>query len=164
MPLRRTPRRGVSTGSGYGEGDGLGHNLPCISRRARHTGRAVKSLAAKSFALIACLHLMGGHWVALKTVAWVGMFVENQRSGSLVEALEKTFDGQHPCALCCAIEKGQKDEGEKRPVELVSKVNAVLAPVVELPPLASAAIVYSEHVGAPSSIRLPLPSPPPWVA
>ncbi len=124
----------------------------------------MKSLAAKSLALIACLHLVGGHWVALKTVAWVGMFVENQRSGSLVEALEKTFDGQHPCALCCVIEKGQQDEGEKRPVELVSKVNAVLAPLVELPPLASVPVVYPERAEVPSSLRLPLPSPPPWCA
>lgn len=125
---------------------------------------AVKSLAAHSLALIACLHLVGGHWLALNTVAWVGMFVENQRSGSLVEALEKTFDGQHPCSLCHAIEKGQQDEGEKRPVELTAKVNAVLASLVELPPLASTAHVYFVRGDVPSSIRLPLPSPPPWRA
>ncbi|NLT70610.1 MAG: hypothetical protein GXX91_07930 [Verrucomicrobiaceae bacterium] len=124
----------------------------------------MKSLAAHSLALIACLHLVGGHWLALNTVAWVGMFVENQRDGSLVEALEKTFDGQHPCALCHAIEKGQQDEGEKRPVELTSKVNAVLAPLVELPPLASTAHVYFERGDVPYSIRLSRPSPPPWCA
>jgi len=124
----------------------------------------VRFPAAKSFALIACLHLMGGHWFALQTVAWVGMFVENRREAPLTEALEKTFDGEHPCSLCCVVKKGLQEEGEKRPVELVSKVNAVLNPAVELPPPVSVALVYFETPGESSSIRLPLPSPPPWRA
>ncbi len=132
-------------------------------RRSPHC-LAVKSLAAHSLALIACLHLVGGHWLALNTVAWVGMFVENQRDASLVEALEKTFDGQHPCSLCNAIEKGQQDEGEKRPAELTAKVNAVLASRIELPVPGSTAHVYFERGEVPSSLRLPRPSPPPWCA
>lgn len=138
------------------------HSFSLQSARGSSHCLAVKSLAAKFLALVACLHMMGGHWIALKTVAWVGMFVENQRNTSLVEALEKTFDGQHPCALCCAIEKGQQDEGEKRPVELVYKWNAVLAPPGELPPMASSPLIYPEHTESPRLILLPLPSPPPW--
>lgn len=107
---------------------------------------------------------MGGHWFALNTVAWVGMFVENQRSGSLVEAIEKTFDGQHPCALCSVIEKGQKDEGEKRSVKFSTQVNAVLTSLVELPRPGWSAHVYYERRDVPASIRLPRPSPPPWRA
>jgi hypothetical protein len=38
------------------------------------------------------------------------MLLNNSRSGSLKEAVSKTFDGEHPCCLCKAIKKGQAEE------------------------------------------------------
>jgi len=49
-----------------------------------------------------CLTL-GLHWTALQSAAWAGMVVKHCRSGTFAEALVKTFDGKHPCALCKVV-------------------------------------------------------------
>ena len=53
---------------------------------------------------------IGLHWGFLQSVAWMGMVVNYSRDGSFVTAVEKTFDGEHPCALCKVIAKGKKSE------------------------------------------------------
>ena len=59
-------------------------------------------------AALACS--IGLHWGFLQSVAWVGMVVNYSQDGTVGEALAKTFDGKHPCALCKAIAKGKKSE------------------------------------------------------
>jgi hypothetical protein len=59
------------------------------------------------FALVATL---GVHWVLLQTVAWTTMLASNLQSGSLHDAMTKTFDGEHPCCLCKAIAAAKKSE------------------------------------------------------
>jgi hypothetical protein len=59
-------------------------------------------------AALACS--IGLHWGFLQSVAWVGMVVNYSQDGSVGQALVKTFDGKHPCALCKAIAKGKKSE------------------------------------------------------
>mgnify|MGYP001823155819 CR=1 FL=1 len=44
------------------------------------------------------------HLAVLQVVAWTGMLVENVQGLALEEAIARTFDGQHPCSLCHAIE------------------------------------------------------------
>ncbi len=53
---------------------------------------------------------IGAHWAVLQSVAWTNMLAQNLRTGSLSEAVERTFDGQHPCALCKQIAKGKQAE------------------------------------------------------
>src|SRR5215469_12912704 len=60
--------------------------------------------------IVALLAATGTHWVLLQSVAWTTMLADNLRTGSLVEAVEKTFDGQHPCSLCKRISAGKKSE------------------------------------------------------
>jgi hypothetical protein len=58
--------------------------------------------------LVACL--LGSanlHLVGLQLVAWAGMLVRYSQDRSLGEAAEMTFDGDHPCPLCCAIKKAK---------------------------------------------------------
>ncbi len=38
------------------------------------------------------------------------MFTENLRSNSLAAAVQRTFDGKHPCPLCKQIASGKKSE------------------------------------------------------
>ena len=40
----------------------------------------------------------------------MGMVISYSQDGSVGEALGKTFDGKHPCALCKAIAAGKKSE------------------------------------------------------
>ena len=52
----------------------------------------------------------GSHWAVLQTVAWTNMFVDNASEEPFSSAFIKTFDGQHPCALCKQIDKGRQSE------------------------------------------------------
>lgn len=63
----------------------------------------------------ACLLVMslGMHWALLQTVAWTGMVISYSQRAPLREAISKTFDGKHPCALCKAIQKGRAEEQKR---------------------------------------------------
>jgi len=60
--------------------------------------------------IIALLGATGGHWAMLQSVAWARMLADNVKTDSFEEAITKTFDGKHPCALCLQIAQGRKSE------------------------------------------------------
>ncbi len=64
----------------------------------------------KTFLVLALAAMLGAHWALLQSVAWTAMLAGNLQSGSFQAAVEKTFDGQHPCPLCKAIAAGKKSE------------------------------------------------------
>ena len=66
---------------------------------------------------------MGLHWGILQTVAWTGMLIHYCQSGSVSGAVEKTFDGQHPCPLCNAIAKGQQNSSKKPDFQVAQKID-----------------------------------------
>jgi len=85
-------------------------------------------LARRVLVLLLCLSL-GMHWAVLQGVAWTGMFLANLNQGTVTEAVEKTFDGEHPCPLCLAVKEGQKQEkDDSKPLtaKSVKKFEAVL--------------------------------------
>ena len=65
----------------------------------------------------------GGHYALLQTVAWTTMVNEFSRTGSLSMAVEKTFDGRHPCPLCKKIAKARSTE-EKTPATVKAEKKA----------------------------------------
>lgn len=64
--------------------------------------------------VLALMVSIGLHWAFLQSVAWVGMVVSYSQTDSLSVALEKTFDGQHPCRLCHFVKDGQQQEQQKQ--------------------------------------------------
>ena len=75
---------------------------------------------------------IGGQWMVLQGVAWMGMAVSYSiEEGSVASGLSKTFDGEHPCPLCKAVKKASDEEGDssvpgqggmgKKKVELFSE-------------------------------------------
>ena len=60
--------------------------------------------------IVAVLAATGTHWLVLQSVAWTSMLADNLRSSSLAQAVERTFDGRHPCSLCRQIAQGKQDE------------------------------------------------------
>lgn len=72
---------------------------------------------------LACIHLIGGHWAILQSVAWVGMLADYGRAHGAKRALEMTFDGNNPCSLCRAIKAKKADEEKQQdlPVEKLAK-------------------------------------------
>jgi hypothetical protein len=63
--------------------------------------------------LIAVLLANGGHWAVLQSIAWSRMLVEYARENSVVEAVQMTFDGEHPCEMCHRIEAGRQQEDKQ---------------------------------------------------
>ena len=64
---------------------------------------------------------IGLHWELLQSVAWMGMMVKYSQRSGIGEALEKTFDGKHPCALCKVVAEGKKSEKKPEPGPVAKK-------------------------------------------
>ena len=81
-----------------------------------------------------CLSL-GLQWAALQGIAWTTMLINYSKDGSLVEAVTKTFDGDHPCALCQAVEDGRgKETPEPALKSSGKKMDALLTAIPVLVP------------------------------
>jgi hypothetical protein len=51
--------------------------------------------------------------IVIQSAAWASMlFRYSEQSGSVLQGLETTFDGEHPCALCLLAEERSADEGD----------------------------------------------------
>ena len=73
--------------------------------------------------ILAMMSGLGGHWVVLQSVAWTTMVFANAKHADLGQALEKTFDGRHPCPLCNAIEKGRQSEKKQDSQVVAGKID-----------------------------------------
>lgn len=75
------------------------------------------------FLLVSALMIsIGAQWAALQTAAWVSMAVSYTiNTGSISEGLSETFDGRHPCKLCCLVKKGSESEKKDPKQESVKK-------------------------------------------
>lgn len=85
-----------------------------------------------------CLSL-GMHWALLQGIAWTGMFISFAREGAVLEAVQKTFDGQHGCALCHKVKEG-RESNRTQPQQAgqsLKKVDAVLVEITKLIPPAA---------------------------
>lgn len=117
--------------------------------------------------LMAVMATLGGHWIALQTVAWTCMIVDLSKTETLTSAITKTFDASHPCKLCLAIRDGRQQEQREDKKPLWSNFEDGLTFILEsrspsLPPPSSIA-----HLSVPVTqflhtdwIQAP-PSPPP---
>jgi hypothetical protein len=111
--------------------------------------------------IVVLLVSTGGHWALLQSVAWTTMLAENMRSETFSAAVKQTFDGQHPCKLCCAICAAKKAEKKAEfPVSLKK---------IEFPPWAAKLVLYAPTTFQmlkaqdtfAESPTLPPPTPPP---
>lgn len=82
-----------------------------------------------------CLSL-GMHWALLQGIAWTGMLISYARDGAVMEAVQKTFDGQHGCALCKKVKEGRDSSGkqsqQQQNGDSVHKITAVLVEIATL--------------------------------
>jgi hypothetical protein len=89
--------------------------------------------AQRGIVLLVCLSL-GLHWAVIQGIAWTGMLVSFAKEGTMIEAVQKTFDGQHGCALCAKVKEGRAAD-EKQPQEagqVIKKLDAVLVTLMAL--------------------------------
>ena len=109
----------------------------------------------------------GGHLAMLQGVAWASMIRDYSRSGSLTAAVEKTFDGKHPCPLCKKI-AAQRSHDEKAPVTVKAEKKAEVflssaSALIPLPVVGSFAYPPHPFLNAPEQLSAP-PVPVPIVA
>lgn len=111
-----------------------------------------------AFALIAAV---GGHWVVLQSVAWVGMAVNYSKTDSFSVAIKKTLDGDHPCRLCLAVKKGKEQEQEQAVLKVEHKLDLLcLHAVAYFPPaLPFRLLPLSSDLALPRSEAPPVPPP-----
>lgn len=79
-----------------------------------------------SIIVVALFLLSGGHWAVLQSIAWVQMIEGYSAQGSFQQAVEKTFNGKHPCSLCQKISRERQKETKNFPsfgkTDQISKV------------------------------------------
>jgi len=85
---------------------------------------------AKCLLVVMLILATGGHRVLLQTAAWVGMTIDYSQKDCFLVALQKTFDGKHPCQLCRLISKETKSE-KKKDFKLIQVKLEFLAQVEE---------------------------------
>ncbi|HUB66447.1 MAG TPA: hypothetical protein VL981_03055 [Candidatus Methylacidiphilales bacterium] len=118
--------------------------------------------AALCMVLAAFAFSCGGQWYALQCVAWAGMLYDYSQTVPFPVALEMTFSGQYPCAICKEIAEKKQAEKEKVLVMATDKqkilaketevAGACFAPTpADYPVLRQELILHSE----------PPPLPPP---
>jgi len=111
--------------------------------------------------LIAMLGASGAQWGLLQSVAWTTMLINNLHTASLKQAVETTFDGNHPCCMCKAIAAAKKAEKKNVFVVQLKKFDFVSEPFrfVFQSPQAFFEISYSSECLPDVSHRPPVPPP-----
>jgi len=111
--------------------------------------------------VVALLAATGSQWAVMQSVAWAQMITERIGSEGLTKAINQTFDGKHPCALCLKIEKSRK--AEKHPELRTEFKRLEFAPQEILFSLYSptAFSLLSTADSAAPSLLCPPPVPPP---
>lgn len=129
-----------------------------MSKRAR---RAYHCLLA-----VTLIVSLGGHLVLFQTIAWGNMLVTFSRSGTLSEAVQKTFDGQHPCELCKAVKKSKENDDKKPLVQTKTTLEITLPVAMKLPVPRSTEMTFrvTEYRGGFVEIYLAVPTQPPRAA
>lgn len=117
--------------------------------------------SGKILVIFALVFSTGLHWAALQTVAWTTMLAANLTTSSFAEAVSDTFDGEHPCSMCKAIESGKKSEKQSETVAL--KLKLEFPPIAEKFILVAPSPLSAECVSSLSADSLsskpPLPPP-----
>ena len=82
---------------------------------------AVRTKLGHTLIAFTLICAIGGHWAILQSVAWVGMVINYSQDSSLTVALQKTFDGEHPCKLCKVVRAGKKSEQKEASLKVETK-------------------------------------------
>jgi len=116
---------------------------------------------------LAVFFMSGGHWMALQTFAWGRMIVVYAQRSSLLTAVAQTFDGRHPCKLCCKVREAQEPASEEvpveaaaRPIEMFFEAGRAAAPPVPVAARPAAAVGDDSY----EDRAIPPPTPPPKLA
>jgi hypothetical protein len=107
------------------------------------------------------IFVIGLHWVILQSVAWTGMIIVYSQTAPLLDAVEKTFDGKHPCKICKVVDEGKKAEKKQSSRKLASKLDFFCNPeLLAVAPPAPFSLPIAELKHSVTRTDAP-PGPPP---
>jgi hypothetical protein len=116
------------------------------------------------FVGLALIVAVGGHWSLLQSVAWVRMAVQYSKDAPLGVALQKTFDGRHPCKLCRVVREGKGSEEKRAAKQVETKLDFFCLPnALSLAGPERFPVIADVNLPAPSRAESP-PRPPPRVS
>jgi len=111
--------------------------------------------------LVAFVFSCGGQWAAFQVIAWGNMIREYSEMVPLTQAVQMTFSGQYPCAICKAIAERKSAEQQKELVLAKYDKQYLLPMVVTLAPPKITDVAYLEPAFVFSSRSESPPTPPP---
>ena len=111
--------------------------------------------------LVAFVFSCGGQWAAFQVIAWGNMIREYSEVVPLTQAVQMTFSGQYPCAICKAIAERKSSEQQKELTLLKYDKSCPLPVIITLVAPKIANIVYVEPASSFSSRVESPPTPPP---
>jgi hypothetical protein len=114
--------------------------------------------------LVAFVFSCGGQWAAFQVIAWGNMIREYSEMVPLAQAVQMTFSGEYPCAICKAIAERKSAEQQKAFTLLKAEKKFPLPISVALTLRKITSVVYLEPVLVFSSRVESPPTPPPRVA
>jgi len=79
---------------------------------------------ARCLALLAVFLLGGGHMAVWQGVAWVRMVADYAQETSIARAVVETFDGNHACPMCRAVER--ENNQQKQPATQLALVKVAM--------------------------------------
>lgn len=95
--------------------------------------------------MVAALSILDTHLMVAQTWAWVNMINDRVPQQGVAAALDSTFSGDSPCAMCCAIAQERQDKQEQAPIPESE-------PTTKFPP---ASWSHADLVFPPASTYLP---------
>ena len=119
--------------------------------------------------VLTALHLCGGHLGVFQVFAWAQMLKDYTQENGLLKGVKETFDGEHPCPMCCKIDLEKQKEKKQSPLP-VEKMESLskwlgLLPGVELPGITWTSLSSKHDFAAPaentSQWELAPATPPP---
>ena len=122
----------------------------------------MRNRAAQFLIAVLLIVSVGGHWAFLQSVAWVSMVIDFSKTAPLSVAVEKTFDGKHPCNLCKIVKHGQESEQKQDAIKEKIKTDSWLlaaAVTFESPQPCVERTSYIQPILLPLSEAPPLPPP-----
>jgi len=110
---------------------------------------------------VALASSIGLHWAFLQSFAWATMLADNLTTTSFSAAIQRTFDGKHPCALCKTVAEGSKSEKESELLQPLKKFEGVSqASAIVVSPLASFPRIEARATFFETLTYAPLEPPP----
>jgi hypothetical protein len=79
----------------------------------------------RAITIFALCCAIGLQWLALQSIAWTAMIVDNAKHASLCRAIAQTFDGAHPCSLCQIVNNAKSTERKSDLQPLTPKIDMI---------------------------------------